>query len=165
VEKRPKPRKLRIRIDKNASPPVAVSVPAVDISAPVIPLHRKPTGKLEVPRDFSEAGWRLGGPEPGERGAAMMTAHVDSRSGPAAFYTLAKVKAGADIKVKRKDGTTVTFVAGRSERVPKDSFPTKRVYGKTRLPTLRLVTCGGPFNDSTGHYRDNIVVYATRKPS
>jgi hypothetical protein len=39
------------------------------------------------------------------------------------------------------------------------------VYGKTRLPTLRLVTCGGPFNEATGHYRDNLIVYATRKPS
>jgi len=171
-ERRPKPRPkprpkrdLRVRIDRNAASPIAVSVPSVGISAPVIPLGLKPNGKLKVPTDYSEAGWRENGPEPGERGAAMMTAHVDSRSSPAAFYTLKNVEPGNDIRVRRKDGSTVTFSAQRVETVAKDSFPTRRVYGKTRLPTLRLVTCGGPFNSGTGHYRDNIIVYATRKPS
>jgi hypothetical protein len=174
VEPKPKPRpkpkpkpkpRLRIRIDRNAAAPVAVSVPEVGIAAPVIPLGLKPNGKLEVPQDFSDAGWREGGPEPGERGAAMITAHVDSRSGPAAFYRLDDVRAGYDIKVRRKDRTTVTFVAERSEWVDKDHFPTRRVYGRTGLPTLRLVTCGGAFNAGTGHYEKNLIVYATRKPS
>jgi hypothetical protein len=26
---------------------------------------------------------------------------------------------------------------------------------------LRLVTCGGQFDDSAGHYRSNIIVFAT----
>ena len=26
--------------------------------------------------------------------------------------------------------------------------------------SLRLVTCGGPFDKATGHYVDNIIVYA-----
>jgi len=164
-EKRRPKRELRVKIDRNAASPVAVSVPSVGISAPVVPLKLKSNGKLEVPTDFSKAGWRQGGPEPGERGAAMITGHVDSKSGPAAFYRLREVGSGADIRVRRKDGSTVAFVAERSERVPKDSFPTKRVYGKTRLPTLRLVTCGGSFDSAAGHYRDNVIVYATRKPS
>jgi hypothetical protein len=30
-------------------------------------------------------------------------------------------------------------------------------------PALRLVTCGGQFDASTGHYRSNIIVFATIK--
>lgn len=161
VEKPERPKK--VRIDRNAAAPVSVSVPAVGISAPTIGLGLKPNGKLEVPEDYSDAGWRVGGPEPGERGAAMITAHVDSKAGPAAFYSLRGVSPGDEIDVRRKDGTTVTFIARRSERVSKNAFPTQRVYGKTRLPTLRLVTCGGSFNEASGHYRDNLIVYATRK--
>jgi hypothetical protein len=26
---------------------------------------------------------------------------------------------------------------------------------------LRLITCGGSFDRATGHYRDNVIVYAT----
>jgi hypothetical protein len=36
------------------------------------------------------------------------------------------------------------------------------VFGKTRLAALRLVTCSGNFDPSTGHYVDNTIVYATR---
>jgi hypothetical protein len=28
-------------------------------------------------------------------------------------------------------------------------------------PVLRLITCGGGFDRATGHYRDNLIVYAT----
>ena len=163
VEKRKRP--TRIRVDRRAASPVAVSVPSAGISAATIGLGLKPNGKIEVPRDFSKAGWRTGGPEPGERGAAFITAHVDSKSGPGAFYRLDDVTRGDEIEVRRKDGTTVTFVAERTEQVSKDDFPTERVYGETRLPTLRLVTCGGSFDSGSGHYRDNLIVYATRKAS
>lgn len=36
-------------------------------------------------------------------------------------------------------------------------------YRSTRAqPELRLVTCGGPFDPSTGHYRDNLVAFAAQ---
>lgn len=56
------------------------------------------------------------------------------------------------------------FAVDRSERYPKDRFPSRRVYGATRHSTLRLITCSGTFDHSTGHYLDNTVVYATRIP-
>ncbi len=46
-------------------------------------------------------------------------------------------------------------------RYPKDRFPTQLVYGNTDHAALRLITCGGSFDYSTGHYRDNVVVFAS----
>lgn len=154
-----------IVVDQRAAIPVEVDVPAVDISAPVIQLGLTATGALQVPQDFSTAGWWAAGPEPGERGAAVITAHVDSKSGPAAFFTLKDASPGDKVLVHREDGSIVTFVIDRMGQYPKDDFPTQQVYGKTPVPTLRLVTCGGIFNESIGHYRDNIVAYATRTPT
>ena len=142
-----------------------MTVASAGISAPTIPLGLQRNGKLEVPKDISEAGWREGGPEPGERGAAMITAHVNGGGRPGAFANLTAVGEGDEIRVRRSDSTTVAFEVERTERVPKSSFPTQRVYGKTPLPTLRLVTCGGTFDSGTGHYRDNFIVYAKRLPS
>jgi hypothetical protein len=34
------------------------------------------------------------------------------------------------------------------------------VYSLRGRPRLVLVTCGGPFIESQGHYRDNVVVVA-----
>jgi hypothetical protein len=35
-----------------------------------------------------------------------------------------------------------------------------RVYGHTRRPTLRLVTCGGQFDWATHLYLDRTIVFA-----
>ena len=44
---------------------------------------------------------------------------------------------------------------------PKTKFPTARVFGYTSWPTLRLITCGGVFDQRTGHYLGNIVAFAS----
>lgn len=53
-----------------------------------------------------------------------------------------------------------TFAVAALRRYSKSSFPDQEVYGSTGHPTLRLVSCGGAFDGATGHYLDNIVVYA-----
>jgi hypothetical protein len=49
-------------------------------------------------------------------------------------------------------------------RVPKDRFPTRRVYARTSQPTLRLVTCAGKLSPATGLHPDNYIVFATLRP-
>jgi len=63
--------------------------------------------------------------------------------------------------IDRTDGTVVTFVVDRVERHAKTRFPTDDVYQLTLQPTLRLVTCGGAFDPASGHYADNVVVFAS----
>ena len=41
----------------------------------------------------------------------------------------------------------------------KAALPTS-IYTRAGSPKLVLVTCGGPFDAKTGHYRDNVVVTA-----
>jgi hypothetical protein len=53
-----------------------------------------------------------------------------------------------------------TFLVTKVERYAKDRFPSAAVYGPIDHAGLRLITCGGDFDSSSGHYRDNIVVYA-----
>jgi len=45
------------------------------------------------------------------------------------------------------------------QEVAKATFPSGMIYGNTRYPGLRLITCGGPFDTATRQYLDNIVVY------
>jgi sortase (surface protein transpeptidase) len=92
----------------------------------------------------------------------VVVGHVDSQDGPAVFYRLGELQPGDTIDIALDDGTsTVTYTVDRTERFPKDAFPTLQVYGLTPGPELRLITCDGEFDASTGHYVDNLVVYAT----
>ena len=47
------------------------------------------------------------------------------------------------------------------ERAPDGFCLTTEAYRSGAVPerALRLITCGGSFDRSIGHYRDNIVVY------
>lgn len=143
-----------------AARPVRVQIPSIGVDAPLISLGLDRTGALEVPARFDQVGWWAGGSRPGERGPAVIVGHVDSRTGPAVFFKLRALRRGDAVVVRRRDGTSVRFIVRSSERYPKDRFPTARVYGPTRRPELRLITCSGTFDRSTGHYLDNTVVYA-----
>ena len=140
--------------------PVRVEIPSIGVRAPIIRLGLDPDRSLEVPTDYADTGWWSGGSRPGEGGPAVIVGHVDSQSGPAVFYRLSELRKGDEVVVVRRDGSRARFTVQGSERFPKDEFPTARVYGRTDGPTLRLITCGGDFDSSTGHYVDNTIVYA-----
>ena len=145
---------------KEAADPRRIEVPAIGVSARVIELGLNADRTLEVPKRYEQTGWWKGGPEPGERGAAVIAGHVDSKTGPAVFHRLEQLRAGDEIRVQRTDDTQARFVVRRLERHPKDDFPTREVYARTDEPTLRLVTCSGDFDASTGHYVDATIVLA-----
>jgi Sortase domain len=143
------------------SPPIALEIPSIGVrTTNFVSLGRAADGSLQVPQDFSSVGWYAAGPSPGQLGPAIMAGHVDGPDGPAIFYRLGALRPQARIAVGRKDGSTATFIVDRIQRFPKDQFPTARVYGSTNRAELRLITCGGSFDQKSGHYIDNIVAFA-----
>ena len=149
-----------VRTYQEVAPPVRLRIPAVRIDTPLQRLGRAADSTVEVPRDFGVAGWFADGPRPGQSGPAVILGHVDSRTGPGVFYPLAGLAAGTEVLVDRADGSTVAFRVSGVVTVPKSGFPTDQVYGPTLQSSLRLVTCGGPFDRAAGSYRDNVIVSA-----
>jgi hypothetical protein len=141
--------------------PVRIDIPRIGVSSSLDRLGRAPDGTVEVPRRFGVAGWYAPGPRPGDPGSAVILGHVDSKTGPAVFYRLRELRRGDEIRVERADGSTLRFVVERTEQYPKRKFPTDDVYYPTLTPGLRLVTCGGTFDASWGHYLSNVIVFAT----
>jgi hypothetical protein len=144
------------------SAPVRLDIPAIGVSTSLLTLGLQPDGTVAVPPlESPEAGWYEHSPTPGEAGPAILLGHVDSaRSGPGVFHDLPALRPGDRVDVLRADGGTAAFAVERVERYPKDAFPTGAVYGDLPGPGLRLITCGGAFDRTTGHYVDNVVVYA-----
>ena len=147
------------RVVSRASRPVSIAIPAVGVDARVVPVGLGSDGAMEVP-EVDLAGWYQLGPRPGERGPAVIVGHVDSRQGPAVFFRLGQLSQGDRIVVGRDGGAAVAFAVERVERHAKESLPVGRIWNSTSQPVLRLITCGGSFDRSTGHYRDNVIVYA-----
>jgi sortase (surface protein transpeptidase) len=115
-----------------------------------------------VPVGFTTAGWWSGGPFPGDAGPAVVVGHVSSRRGPGVFYRLHDLRVGDAITVTRPAGGAAVFSVTSLEEVSKRAFPTAQVYGPVAGSQLRLITCDGAFNPVTGHFVDNLIVFATR---
>ncbi|MFC5748519.1 class F sortase, partial [Actinomadura rugatobispora] len=147
--------------DAQAAAPSRVRIPSIKVSAGIVPLAIDRSGTLAAPEGYDVAGWNEAGPEPGERGTAVIAGHVDSRTGPAVFYRLRELRAGDRVEVDRADGSTARFRVTRVVRHSKNGVP-DAVYRPAAGPELRLVTCGGTFDRARGGYRDNIIVYAAR---
>jgi sortase family protein len=147
------------------SEPVRLRIPAIGVDAALLRLGLRADGRVEVPPpDSPAAGWYRYSPSPGEPGPAVLLGHVDSaRTGPGVFYDLPALAAGDPIEVARADGSTVRFVVERVGRYPKAAFPTAEVYGDRPGAELRLITCGGAFDGASGHYLDNVVVFAAAR--
>jgi sortase (surface protein transpeptidase) len=107
------------------------------------------------------AGWYGDGTAPGSAGTAIATGHVDTPTGdPGVFYNLGALTEGATIEISREDRRTAVFTVRAVELYDRKKFPSKKVYGSSGRPELRLNTCGGSYTKRTG-YLSNVVVYAT----
>jgi LPXTG-site transpeptidase (sortase) family protein len=141
--------------------PVSLTIPLIGVTTKLIKLGLTSDGSLQVPATTSVAGWYTGSPRPGAIGSAVIVGHIDSVSAPGVFFRLSELRKGDQVYVRRADGTLVKFLVTTVQQYLKDQFPTRAVYGPTPDAELRLITCGGAFDDATGHYLSNIVVYAT----
>jgi hypothetical protein len=143
----------------NSDGPTTISIPAIGVHARIVAVGLQADGAMQVP-DPDQVGWYRLGPRPGEGGPAVLIGHVSYRR-PAVFYHLQELRPGDEILIGQRGGVTTRFLVGRLEQHPKTALPTNRIWTKAKRPLLRLITCGGSLDRNTGHYRDNVIVYAS----
>lgn len=140
--------------------PRRLVIDAIGLDAVIEPVELADDGSLAPPESASRVGWFSQSSRPGELGPAVFVGHLDSRDGPAVFARLRDLVVGDIVRVGGADGSSASYVVSAVDRYPRESFPTEAVYGTTPESSLRLITCGGPFERGTG-YADNVVVAAT----
>ena len=146
------------------SKPVSIDIPAIGVHSVLLYLGLNSDGSVQVPSgaSFNQAGWYEYSPTPGSVGPSVILGHVDSgHYGASVFFRLGGLRPGNRVMVTRRDGRVAVFEVTGVRHYPKNHFPTQLVYGNTDDAALRLITCGGSFNFSTGHYLDNIIAFAS----
>ncbi|MBK5994869.1 class F sortase [Streptomyces sp. MBT58] len=144
--------------------PRSVEVPSVGIDAPVVPRGLDKDGAIDPPPyDLPQtAGWYGKGTEPGAEGAALLVGHVDTESEPAVFYGLSAVQPGEKVRVVRDDGSVAEFTVDDVQVVTRERFDAEKAYGPRvdGRAELRLITCGGKYDEKSRSYTANVVVSA-----
>jgi sortase (surface protein transpeptidase) len=148
---------------RSTARPVRIVIPSIGVDAGLIDLARGADGVLAAPPStvLDEAGWYAKGTVPGDTGPAVIAGHVDWVDRVAVFHRLDELQAGAAIRVRMSDGSTVRFTVDTVRKVSKFHFPTAAVYGPTPDPQLRVITCGGPWDQARDIYSENVIVSAS----
>ena len=140
------------------------------------------TGSLFVPQDPRVLSWASEDAAPGtSRGTAIVTGHinyvingtlVNGALADLAEYALHNV--GQTFTVVLADQRRMTYQVTAGTQYNKDQlaaqpelreqlYDQQSSFGRTGDPRsgrLLLVSCGGPFDNATGNYQDNVFLYA-----
>lgn len=141
--------------------PETLQIRKLGIRAPVVPVRTDGRVTLGVPDDPHLVGWWRDGAEPGSRrGTAIIVGHVNTvAAGPGAFWNLDGLQLG-DRVVIGGEGGRIRFRVIAIRQYQKARLPARRAFSQHVPGRIALVSCAGPVDTRTGHYRDNIVAYA-----
>jgi Sortase domain len=144
------------------SRPARLQIASLGIDAPIVASFIDVAqGVLGVPADIHRLGWWADGAAPGDpTGSIVIAGHVDSAAaGAGALFPLKNARPGTVITVTSADGRTHSYKVVSVKTMLKADLPTD-IWSQHGGNRLVVVTCGGPFDSATRHYRDNVVVTA-----
>ena len=151
----------------------ALVIPALRVHAPVVATGAV-DGSMTIPADVHIVGWYNGtdnyqgttysfrAPWPGQPGVSVLAGHINwVGQGPGALYYIGQLVVGDPVEVVGSNGVATYWrVSQPPVTLPKSALPAS-LFVSTGPPRLALVTCGGPYDSATGHYLDNVIVWAT----
>lgn len=143
--------------------PSTIEIPAIGVKANIEQVGILENGQMGVPEEINNVGWFEPGVKPGGKGSAVLAGHVDSKTGPAIFFDLNKLKQGDEIIVKDQDGTALTFTVKKQESYGRTSAPIEDIFQTSEGQNLNLITCSGTFNREEGTHEERLVVFAELK--
>jgi hypothetical protein len=143
--------------------PHEILIPKLSAKAPVVKVgttHRE----LDIPLNPHVVGWWAGGARPGDhRGTAILAGHINYSGVTGVLARIGTLNPGDKVYVTGRHNShnmRVKFRITGVRTYPKSSLPYKKIFDQHAPGRLAIVTCGGPFDASTGNYEDNIVAFA-----
>lgn len=140
--------------------PKVVSIPRLKDVSPVENTPLLKPADYEMPKGWFDVAWYDRGVRPGDIGHAAILGHLDSYTGPAAFYHLRDLRRGDRVSVRYRNGRWLTFRVVWQATYLNGGLPMGWIFGPSSQRGLILMTCTGLFHrDGTG-YDHKLIVYA-----
>ncbi|MDE0546647.1 class F sortase [Microbacterium sp. C7(2022)] len=142
--------------------PTNLLISDISVDMPVVPVGVDGGSQMELPVDPAIAGWYRFGPDANaDEGHMVLSAHVDAPNYPIGpLAGLRDLDPGASIVVEDESGAQREYRVASVTYYPKTDLPVDELFDREGEHALVVITCGGPFDSSTGRYRDNVVVVA-----
>ena len=145
--------------EENKMIPAFLSIPKLDIEAPIKEFGLDQKGNMELPENGKDVAWFEPGFQPGEKGNAVLAGHVDDEKKPAVFFELKTLEPGDKVILQDEKGKTFTFEVREKVAYEKDDAPLRKIFGPGDKRMLNLITCTGYFDHDIHNYVERLVVY------
>ena len=142
--------------------PITIEIPSIRVHASVEYVGLDAKKNMDVPKDPDNVAWYELGFVPGMNGNAVIAGHLDTKTSPAVFANLAKIKIGEEVIIHTQDGEKQLFTVEKIQQYPFDDFPLKEVFGDSKEKRLNLITCTGAFDFGSENYSHRTVVYTKK---
>jgi hypothetical protein len=157
------PVKAGIRVAELIAPN-RIEIPKIKAVAPIVPVQTTPDGELEIPLNPKTVGWWSPGAKPGaRRGTAILAGHINYAGVTGPLAPIGTLNPGDQVFIfgmHHGKRTELTYRITGVRTYHKTNLPYKQIFDQNSVGRLAIVTCGGPFDASTGNYLDNIVAFA-----
>jgi hypothetical protein len=149
--------------------PNRIEIPKLKADAPIVDVGTTADGELEVPLNPRTVGWWKYGAKPGATvGTAILAGHINYAGVTGSMAEIGRLSPGDEVDVYGRQNADhrhrVRFTVTGVRIYHKTHLPYKQIFDQHSVGRIAIVTCGGPFDASTGNYRDNIVVFAVPRP-
>lgn len=150
--------------------PNRIEIPKIHAVAPIVPVGTTPDRELEIPLNPKRVGWWKYGAKPGATtGTAILAGHINYAGVTGPMATIGQLNPGDDVFVFGTQNADkqheVRFRVTGVRTYHKTRLPYQQIFDQKSVGRIAIVTCGGPFDASTGNYLDNIVVFAVPVPT
>ena len=140
--------------------PIRLLIPTIHVDASLEKIGLTPAGSIAVPAGPRDAGWFGLGPQPGEKGNAIIVGHegwLDQV--PAVFDQLHSLQAGDIIYVETAAKKMLAFKVLSSQTYDR-SADISFLYKNDGGIHITLITCSGDWDSTLDTYDKRLIVSA-----
>jgi sortase (surface protein transpeptidase) len=142
------------------APPATITIPAIGLQAPVVPVELDADGTMAAPTDPDTVGWYDLGPGLGTPGNVLLDGHVDWGGRLRVFGLLRQLDVGDTVQLTDAAGNVAAYHVVFSWWYDANTANVDEVFRQTPQQELTLITCGGVFDQAAHQYLSRLVVRA-----
>ena len=151
---------LKPRRGVPASWPIVIQIPSIGVDAAVELAGLDKHGDMQVPVNPCDVAWYKLGAVPGAAGDSVIDGHLDWwTDGPAVFWKLKNVRAGAEIDIIDANGAKLRFKVTTLVSLHRSGEP-PGTFTTTGPALLTLYTCAGVWEPGAETYSQRLFVEA-----
>ncbi len=137
----------------------SIVMPTLDVSAPIVKVGVGSDGAMVVPHNARDVAWLDQGGIPGDTNNVVLAGHINYSRQAGSFGRIRELGKGDSITVEMK-GRHYKFRVVWNCFFDRNTDAAAQIMGKTDVPSVTLISCGGVFDSSARTHTQRVAVRA-----